>query len=81
MARLAFPTYPRRCSSSSSTSASLKDGEEDAHMRGGMYRKRCRRGMSPAASCRVDDNFRTKLNTSGMKMHYPSASLAGGGRH
>lgn len=31
------------------------------------------RGMSPAASCRVDDKLSYKLNTSGMKMHYPSA--------
>lgn len=44
--------------------------------RGRACREGCIGGMSPAASCQVDDKLSYKLNTSGMKMHYPSASLA-----
>lgn len=74
MSRRAFSPYPWRRSSSSSTSPRPKDGE-DAHA-GRDVSGEMSRGMNPAASCRVDDKLSYKLNTSEMKMHYPSASLA-----
>lgn len=61
-------------------SARLKDEGEDTHgecIAGGT-------GGRGLASCRVDDKLSYKLNTSGMKMHYPGArpppSVRGGGR-
>lgn len=56
----------------------LKDGED---ARVGWIYIGWIAGRNPAASCRVDDKLSYKLNTSGMKMHYPGASFAGGGRH
>lgn len=64
----------RRRSSPSSMSGRWREyawgGGDDGMYRDGGLRSGC-------ASCRVDDKLSYKLNTSGMKMHYPSVSFVG----